>query len=92
MGLDDGRVSLVYADRMKLVSKIVGQADGGIVQEKETGIIEAGDENVDVKKMKMPSTCHWYDNNYVVYGQQYVKDKSGGNRRKVFGITKYTIQ
>lgn len=91
MGLDKGNVSLVYADRMKLVSKIVALNDGNVIQEKEAEIIEAGDENLNVKKMKAPTTSYWYDNNYIVYGQQYVKDKTGGNRRKVFGITKYTI-
>lgn len=55
-------------------------------------IIEAGDENRDVKKMKAPSTLYWYDNNYLVFGRQYVKDNNGGGRSKVFGVTKYTIK
>ena len=92
MGMDNGNVSLVYADRMKLVSKIVGAGNGEVVQGKETEMIEAGDENRDVKKMKAPSTLYWYDNNYLVFGRQYVKDNNGGGRSKVFGVTKYTIK
>lgn len=92
MGIDNGNVSLVYADRMKLVSKIVNSADGSVAQEKETEIIEAGDNSKDVKKMKASSTLYWYGNNYLVFGRQYVADKDGGNRKRVFGVTKYTIK
>ncbi len=92
MGMENGNVSLVYADRMKLVSKIVAAAGGDVVQGKETEMIEAGDDNRDVKKMKAPTTLYWYDNNYLVFGRQYVKDTNGGGRSKVFGVTKYTIK
>lgn len=92
LGKQGSNVSLVYADRDKLVSKVVDSSTGAEVQGKETDMIQTGDDNEDVKKMKSSTVLHWWDNNFIVFGRQYIKNKDTGDRRKVFGITKYTLK
>lgn len=62
------------------------------MQERKSDMIETDNEDEDVKKMKSSGTLHWYDKNFIVYGEQVVKNNQTKERRRVFSITKYTIK
>jgi hypothetical protein len=92
LGKSGSDISLVYADRDKLVSKVVNASTGAEIQGKETDMIQTGDDSENVKKMKQSTVLHWWNNNFIVFGRQYIKSKESGDRRKVFGVTKYTLK
>lgn len=91
-GIKNNDVDLIYADDKKLVSKLFNNKSGEVTQERKSDMIETDNEDEDVKKMKYSGTLHWYDKNFIVYGEQVVKNNQTKERRRVFSITKYTIK
>ena len=91
-GIKQNDVDLIYADSKQLVSKLFNNKSGEVVQERKSDMIETDNEDEDVKKMKSSGTLHWYDKNFIVYGEQVVKNNQTKERRRVFSITKYTIK
>ena len=89
MGKD---VKLIFTDGKWLVSKLFKNSDGTILQDRKTERLETADADETVKKVSSSNSLHWYDDNFIVYGTQIVKNKETGERRKVFSITKYTIK
>ena len=89
MGKD---VKLIFTDGKWLVSKLFKNSDGTILQDRKTERLETADADETVKKVSSSNSLHWYDDNFIVYGTQVVKNKETGERRKVFSITKYTIK
>ena len=89
MGKD---VKLIFTDGKWLVSKLFKNSDGTILQDRKTERLETADADETIKKVSSSNSLHWYDDNFIVYGTQIVKNKETGERRKVFSITKYTIK
>ena len=85
-------VNLLFTDKNRLVSKLFRNADGNVIQDRTSEIIETDNEDEDVKKMRYSNSQHWYGDNFLVYGTQVVKNSKTGERRKVFAVTKYTIK
>lgn len=85
-------VNLLFADKNRLVSKLFRNADGKVIQDRTSEMIETGNDEEDVKKMRYSNSQYWYGDNFLVYGTQVVKNSKTGERRKVFAITKYTIK
>ena len=85
-------VNLLFADKNQLVSKLFRNADGKVIQDRTSEMIETGNDEEDVKKMRYSNSQYWYGDNFLVYGTQVVKNSKTGERRKVFAITKYTIK
>ena len=89
MGKD---VKLIFTDGKWLVSKLFKNTDGSVLKDRKTERLETDDADETVKKVRNSNSLHWYDDNFIVYGTQIVKNKETGERRKVFSITKYTIK
>ena len=85
-------VNLLFTDKNRLVSKLFRNADGNVIQDRTSEIIETDNEDEDVKKMRYSNSQYWYGDNFLVYGTQVVKNTKTGERRKVFAVTKYTIK
>ena len=85
-------VNLLFADKNRLVSKLFRNADGKVIQDRTSEMIETGNDEEDVKKMRYSNSQYWYGDSFLVYGTQVVKNSKTGERRKVFAITKYTIK
>ena len=85
-------VNLLFADKNRLVSKLFRNTDGKVIQDRTSEMIETGNDEEDVKKMRYSNSQYWYGDNFLVYGTQVVKNSKTGERRKVFAITKYTIK
>lgn len=85
-------VNLLFADKNRLVSKLFRNADGKVIQDRTSEMIETGNDEEDVKKMRYSNSQYWYGDNFLVYGTQVVRNSKTGERRKVFAITKYTIK
>ena len=91
-GFKGNNVNLIYADGKRLLSKLFKNSDGTVIQEKKAELMETDNEEEDVKKVRDSGTLHWYDENFILYSTQVVKNRDTGDRRKVFSITKYTIK
>lgn len=83
-------IQLVYTNGKKLVKKLVANSDGHDIKS-STVSLETDNEEEKVKK-SYSTNLQWYDNNFLVYGNQTVKNRQTGENRKVFAITKYTIK
>jgi len=83
-------IQLVYTDGRKLMKKLVANSDGHEVKS-STVKLETDSEDEMVKKSNS-TNLPWYDNNFLVYGNQTVINQQTGERRKVFAITKYTLK
>ncbi len=90
--MQGNNVNLLFTDKNRLVSKLFRNADGNVIQDRTSEIIETDNEDEDVKKMRYSNSQHWYGDNFLVYGTQVVKNSKTGERRKVFAVTKYTIK
>ena len=85
-------VNLLFADKNRLVSKLFRNADGKVIQDRTSEMIETGNDEEDVKKMRYSNSQYWYGDNFLVYETQVVKNSKTVETRKVFAITKYTIK
>ncbi len=90
LSIQNNNVNCVFADRGKLVSKLFSNKDGKVLQDRQTNMIEATDENEDVKKTRTARCEHWYDNSFIVIGTQIVK--KAGDRIKLTYLNKYSIK
>ncbi|HRE75571.1 MAG TPA: hypothetical protein PK637_10475 [Flavobacteriales bacterium] len=63
---------------------------GNNIAELNYGEIETGNENDKVRWTSMTQTSYWYDNYFISYGSQSIKnsDENGKKRRTVFFVTK----
>ncbi len=56
-------VNLLFTDKNRLVSKLFRNADGNVIQDRTSEIIETDNEDEDVKKMRYSNSQHWYGDN-----------------------------
>lgn len=86
---DDKNLSMIFVSTSRITSKSVDLEDGTITREVESEKIEL-DEDVKLKYSR-PDISYWYEDNYLMYGMQTIKDKKAkiGNRKKtIFFISK----
>lgn len=86
----DTELSMVYTNWHKIMSKSVSYATGEVLKEKVSDDIEQLKEG-DKARYSTSSLQYWYDNYYVAYGMQKIKnkeDKDVKRKRKVYFISK----
>lgn len=82
----DSHIALVYTSGGLIGSKIIG-FDGTV--EKETTMDYIKSENENEKTMFTTSGAeYWYDNFFLIYGSQSIKNQEDKSRRKVFFVNK----
>ena len=91
-GFKDGQLNAMFADNKNIVSKSFDDATGRVTQDKQSEVIETDDETEEVKKSKGSNALHWYDDNFLVFGDHIVKSNDTGKRRRVYYINKYTLK
>ena len=87
--LDDKNISLLYSERNSIHSNVLDYEGRTKVDEIKQMITEAN-ENEEVKKT-MGVIEYWYDNYFIQYGIQKLKEQDGGlfaKRRLVYFINK----
>lgn len=84
-------LNMAFVDRKKIHSKSIDYENGDILKEESSEEIETGLEGDKTKRSYM-SIDYWYDNNYIIYGSQVIKNKGDNKRnrgkRKVFFVSK----
>ena len=88
----DNKLNAMFVDGNNIISKLINDQDGEVMQDNESKIIETDNESNAVNKTKSSKASHWFDNNYLVYGVQVVDNKETAKNYKVFFINKYTIK
>ena len=82
----DNHIVLVYASGSIIGSKIIG-FDGTVEKETDLDFINTGNDNE--KTIYTTSGAeYWYDNYFLIYGTQSLKNLEDKSRRKVFYVNK----
>lgn len=90
--LKGSNVSTVFTDGKKLTSKLFRNSDGEVVKDRNTEILETIGDGESIKRARYTDSMHWYDENFIVHGNQTVKNSKTNERRRVRYISKYTIK
>ena len=92
MAESQNSLELVYSSREEIVSKTIG-FEGEVISEEKTEIIDTGYTG-DKSKDASTQIEYWYDDYFLVYGNQKIKNKSNldevEKKRKVYFIS--TVQ
>jgi len=87
--LDDA-ISMVYASGRRITSKTIN-FDGVVIEDEESEEIELEKDSEQIK-WSTSNLSYRYDNYFLAYGSQKIKDKKAANRkdrkRKVYYMTK----
>ncbi|OQA00191.1 MAG: hypothetical protein BWY70_00772 [Bacteroidetes bacterium ADurb.Bin408] len=85
---DGNELLLVYANNGELKSKVI--AGGKVVESKNTVKIEAAHSSDKVKENYGSGISYWYNNYFIAYGYQKIKNLSAGNntKKRVFYFNK----
>ncbi len=86
---NEEQIKLVFSNRSRIVSKIFGR-EGQVLQDIESEPIESLYES-DKYKWTASTIDYWYDNYFLAYGRQKIKNKDDDNvkrKRKVYFISK----
>lgn len=87
---DPESIQLAFATGDKIITKDLN-IDGEILAERELEVIHTGKEG-DNTKRSTSNLKHWYDNYFVAYGSQIIKNKEAKDKkRKVYFINKIRI-
>lgn len=90
-GSKKGNINLAYTDNAKIHTKSISNKTGEVLTEKESEEIKTGYEG-DKTKQSFSRVKHWYDNYFIIYGYQKIKnkgdDKDARGKRKVFFVNK----
>jgi hypothetical protein len=80
-------IKMVYASQAKIYSKVV-DFDGEILQKSESEKIKPMKEG-DITKVSQTNLDYWYDDYFISYGAQKIKNKSAEvKKRKVYYLVK----
>ncbi len=90
--LKGNNVSTVFTDGKRLTSKLFRNSDGEVVKDRNTEILETIGDGESIKRARYTDSMHWYDENFIVHGNQTVKSSKTNERRRVRYISKYTIK
>ena len=87
---EDDEVKMVFMNSGRIKSMSV-DGDGDILQDEESDALETGDEDDKIKR-SYGKVDYWYDNYFLAYGSQKIKNKDETDKkkrkRKVFFISK----
>ena len=84
---------MIFASRDRLVTEVVDN-NGEIVEELKSEPIETGHEG-DKTKWSSSNIDHWYDDTFIVYGSQKIKNKTDNKvdrKRKVYFISRVRFE
>ncbi|MFT5878051.1 MAG: hypothetical protein ACI8SA_001916, partial [Dokdonia sp.] len=86
---NESSITLVYASGSYVHSKSVAYETGEAVDTEESNKIETGIEGEETQ-FSQSDIEFWYDNYYLSYGYQLIKNKTaeGKKKRKVFYVVK----
>lgn len=87
---NEGSMDMVFANRSYIVSKSIEYDEGLIEEGKENKKIETIHSGDDAK-YSVSNIDYWYDNYFIAYGTQVIKNTSGQaskKKRKIYFISK----
>lgn len=79
---NDKEVQLVFSAGKSIFSKTIDNFNGKTIDEKEAEIVSTGDEEDKLTWAASAETDYWYERNFITYGYQKIKNKSGDQKRK----------
>ena len=88
----DNEVNALYVDDNKVVSKTFNAVNGEIIKDRSEEALETDDKDEKVNKSKSTEAEYWYGDNFIIYGDQQVKNEVENKRRQVYYINKLTIK
>lgn len=89
----ENSIEMVFANYSKIVSKIIDNS-GSVIKDESFDDIETGHGD-DKTKQSNAKSDYWYDNYFIVYGYQKIKNKEDENvkkKRKVFFMSKLKFE
>lgn len=87
-GSDEKQLKMAYGSKSKIVLKSVDLKSGEVILDKESSEIELYSSLDKVKENRSFSKVkHWYDDYFIAYGTQQIKNKDDG-KRNVYFISK----
>lgn len=72
---------MVFSAGRTIHMKSINNFNGKTIEDKKSEIINTGDED-DKLRRSSAETDYWYERNFVTYGYQKIKNKSGSKKRK----------
>ena len=94
-GKGEESLNLAYADESKIHTKSINNKDGEVLSEKESEEIKTAYEG-DKTKRSSSRLKHWYEEYFIVYGYQKIKNKGDNKdkrgKRKVFFVNKVKFE
>ena len=90
---DSQKIAMVFTSRSKIYSKEFN-TDGTVTYEKSSEKIESNNDS-DKTKWSLANLKFWYDDAFILYGSQKIKDKESSKikkKRKVYFISKFTFE
>lgn len=90
---NDESLNMVFSSSNKIVGKII-DFNGNIIQERESSKIETNYEG-DKQKWAYSDINYWYDDYFLAYGKQRIKNKTNKDvkkKRTVYFITKVKFE
>lgn len=89
----DKNLGMIFTSGTSIISKSVHMEDGSITREKESNSIEFEES----EKVKYSSTnlSYWFEDSFLLFGNQTIKDKDGKfgkKKRSIFFISKVNYE
>ena len=86
--IDNKNLVLAYSDGEKIYSKVI--RNGEIISEKSSMVIKSKYDTDEVKKQYDFNIKYWYNNYYLAYGMQKIKNKKlkDNKKRRIFYLSK----
>ncbi|PLW94341.1 MAG: hypothetical protein C0592_03015 [Marinilabiliales bacterium] len=82
----ENTIGMVFTSGNAIISKIV-DFDGEVVSDEEWDLMETGNEE-DKARWTSSNIDYWFENYFIAYGSQKIKDKSDKSKRKVYFVNK----
>ena len=89
--LGGNNLNAIFTDGKKLVSKSFNKVNGTVTQDRNVEMIKTGNDDEDVKR-SFTNSDYWYGKNFLLYGNQVVKNSATRDRQHVFYLSKYTTK
>lgn len=89
---DENSLKLVFASGKRIISKSIDY-EGAVINDSESEDIETSYTG-DKVKTSFSNIDYWYDNYFVAYGSQKIKNKAGEakRKRKVYFVSKIKFE
>ncbi len=86
------QVNALYVDDNKLIFKTFDASTGSIIKDRSEEAMETDVESEKVNKSKNADAEYWFGNNFLIFGDQQVKNDAEKSRREVYFINKLTVK